>query len=53
MGQRTGSVSENALDYTDALPNGGALIGLDLGTKTIGVATCDAGCVSLDAPAKG
>ena len=43
MGQRTGSVSENALDYTDALPNGGALIGLDLGTKTIGVATCDAG----------
>ncbi len=43
MGQRTGSVIENALDYGDALPDGGALIGLDLGTKTIGVATCDAG----------
>ena len=25
------------------LPEGGVLLGLDLGTKTIGVATCDAG----------
>ncbi|QZD95910.1 Holliday junction resolvase RuvX [Qipengyuania gelatinilytica] len=36
-------VTDNALDYGDALPDGGALLGLDLGTKTIGVATCDAG----------
>ncbi|NNC52903.1 MAG: Holliday junction resolvase RuvX [Erythrobacter sp.] len=35
-------VTDNALDYGDALPDGGALLGLDLGTKTIGVATCDA-----------
>ena len=38
-----GIVTDNALDYGDALPDGGALIGLDVGTKTIGVATCDAG----------
>ena len=31
------------MDYSDALPEGGALLGLDLGTKTIGTATCDAG----------
>ena len=43
MGQRTGSVIENALDYGDALPDGGSLLGLDLGTKTVGIATCDAG----------
>jgi putative holliday junction resolvase len=33
------SVSE----YREALPNGGVLIGLDLGTNTIGTAFCDAG----------
>ncbi|MBX7492545.1 Holliday junction resolvase RuvX [Qipengyuania sp. 1NDW9] len=38
-----GSVTDSALDYGDLLPDGGALLGLDLGTKTIGVATCDAG----------
>ena len=38
-----GSVTDSALDYGDALPDGGALLGLELGTKTIGVATCDAG----------
>ena len=43
MGDGTGLISDNALDYGDALPDGGALLGLDLGTKTIGVATCDAG----------
>jgi putative holliday junction resolvase len=32
-----------AADFRDALPNGGRLIGLDLGTKTIGTALCDAG----------
>ena len=36
-------ISETARDFTALLPGGGALIGLDLGTQTIGVATCDAG----------
>jgi len=31
------------LDFSKALPDGGALLGLDLGTKTIGTAICDAG----------
>ncbi|KQX18485.1 MULTISPECIES: Holliday junction resolvase RuvX [unclassified Sphingomonas] len=31
------------LDYRDALPDRGRLAGLDVGTKTIGVAFCDAG----------
>lgn len=31
------------MDFSDALPDGGALLGLDLGTKTIGTAFCDAG----------
>ena len=43
MDDSTGLVTDNALSYGDALPEGGALLGLDLGTKTIGVATCDAG----------
>ncbi|MFG6283585.1 Holliday junction resolvase RuvX [Sphingomonas sp. S6] len=30
-------------DFRAALPQGGRLIGLDLGTKTIGTALCDAG----------
>ncbi len=30
-------------DLRDALPQGGVLLGLDTGTKTIGVALCDAG----------
>ena len=36
-------ITQSALAYRDALPEGGALIGLDLGTKTIGTAFCDAG----------
>ncbi len=36
-------ITEQASDFADALPDGGALLGLDLGTKTIGTATCDAG----------
>ena len=36
-------IFQNALDYRDALSDGGVLIGLDLGTKTIGTAFCDAG----------
>jgi putative Holliday junction resolvase len=30
-------------EFASALPSGGKLLGLDVGTKTIGVATCDAG----------
>ena len=30
-------------DFLDALPTGGRLAGLDVGTKTIGIALCDAG----------
>lgn len=30
-------------EFSDALPEGGRLIGLDVGTKTIGTAFCDAG----------
>jgi putative Holliday junction resolvase len=30
-------------EFTAALPDGGKLAGLDVGTKTIGVAVCDAG----------
>ena len=35
-------LTEDAAAFRDALPEGGVLLGLDLGTKTIGVATCDA-----------
>ena len=31
------------LDFAAALPNGGKLAGLDVGTKTIGLAICDPG----------
>ncbi len=37
-------ITTSALDYRDALPeSGGALLGLDLGTQTIGTAFCDPG----------
>ncbi len=36
-------IVESAARFAEALPDGGALIGLDLGTKTIGIAVCDAG----------
>jgi putative Holliday junction resolvase len=36
-------ITTSALDYRVALPGGGGLIGLDLGTQTIGTAFCDAG----------
>jgi putative Holliday junction resolvase len=32
-----------ASEFADALPDGGKLAGLDVGTKTIGLAVCDAG----------
>jgi putative Holliday junction resolvase len=37
------SVADNAAEFRATLPHGGTLLGLDLGTKTIGIATCDAG----------
>lgn len=35
-------ITEDAGQFRAALPDGGALLGMDLGTKTIGIATCDA-----------
>lgn len=36
-------ITASALEYRDILPQAGRLVGLDVGTKTIGVAFCDAG----------
>ena len=36
-------ITEQAADFRAALPEGGALLGLDLGTQTIGTAFCDKG----------
>jgi putative Holliday junction resolvase len=36
-------ITAAAAEFRAALPAGGALIGLDLGTQTIGTAFCDAG----------
>ena len=36
-------ITSNILDFRQALPLGGVLIALDIGTKTIGTAYCDAG----------
>lgn len=36
-------ITTSAIDFREALPNGGVLLGLDLGTKTIGTALSDAG----------
>lgn len=36
-------LTENAGEFRDALGDGGALLALDLGTRTIGTAACDAG----------
>ncbi len=36
-------ITTDAAAFRDALPEGGRLLGLDLGTKTIGLALCDAG----------
>lgn len=35
-------ITSTIADFRDALPDGGRLIGLDLGSKTIGTALCDA-----------
>jgi putative Holliday junction resolvase len=36
-------ITAAAAEFRDALPMGGRLMGLDVGTKTIGAALCDAG----------
>jgi len=36
-------ITEDRNLFRDALPDGGRLLGLDVGTKTIGTALCDAG----------
>ena len=36
-------ITEHAGEFRAALPEGGVLLGLDLGTQTIGTAFCDAG----------
>lgn len=36
-------ITDSSAEFGAALPGGGALLALDLGTKTIGTATCDAG----------
>lgn len=36
-------ITSTPIDYRAALPEGGRLIGLDVGTQTIGTALCDAG----------
>ncbi|RYY44970.1 MAG: Holliday junction resolvase RuvX [Sphingomonadales bacterium] len=36
-------ITAAAADFRTALPSGGRLLGLDVGTKTIGTALCDAG----------
>lgn len=36
-------ISTEKAPFREALPSGGRLIGLDVGTKTIGTALCDAG----------
>ena len=36
-------ITPKASEFREALPNAGRLMGLDVGTKTIGIALCDAG----------
>lgn len=36
-------IATTAADFRAALPDGGRLLGLDVGTKTVGTALCDAG----------
>ena len=38
-----GLITLSSSEFEAALPNGGKLLGLDVGTKTIGIAICDAG----------
>jgi putative Holliday junction resolvase len=43
MGSAAPLIARNAAELRAALPDGGVLLGLDLGTKTIGTALSDAG----------
>ena len=36
-------ITDSAREFADGFPDGGALLAIDLGTKTLGTATCDAG----------
>jgi putative Holliday junction resolvase len=36
-------IAASVAEFRDALPGGGRLMGLDVGTRTIGLALCDAG----------
>jgi putative Holliday junction resolvase len=36
-------ITSSCPEFASALPGGGKLVGLDVGTKTIGIAICDAG----------
>lgn len=38
-----GLITISSSEFASALPTGGKLVGLDVGTKTIGIAICDAG----------
>ena len=38
-----GMISGSTAEFASVLPNAGKLLGLDVGTKTIGIAICDAG----------
>jgi putative Holliday junction resolvase len=44
-------ITASAPDFRATLPDGGRLLGLDVGTKTIGTALCDAGW-SIASPAE-
>ena len=36
-------ITSSCAEFADALPSAGKLVGLDVGTRTIGIALCDAG----------
>jgi putative Holliday junction resolvase len=36
-------ITTSAAEFRDAVPGGGRLLGLDVGTRTIGIALCDSG----------
>jgi len=40
-----GLITADRAAFREVLPNGGRLIGMDVGTKTLGLALCDAGWV--------
>jgi putative holliday junction resolvase len=44
-------ITDRIADFREALPEGGRLLGLDVGTRTIGTALCDAGWTIASAAA--